>query len=481
MNTKSIALVTAFGLLLAASSALASPRVWKDASSGRTLTGEFVELTKDAVKVRRANGDVVSLPLSHLTEEDIAFAKGASDKGGALANDWPSWRGARRDGHSPDTTSMAKWPEGGPELVWAFEDCGKGYSCPAVVGNLLYFTGSRKGKAEVICIDAGTGEEVWASTIGTDPEEGYNTRWGAGTRGAATVDDGMVYAMNANGDVSCMTADKGEKKWSVSLVDDFGGKIPGWGYSESPLIDGDKLIVTPGGEKGAIIALEKKTGKTIWQSRNLTDPAQYSSVIVADVNGKRQYIQLFMKKLAGVSADTGDLLWSTKWPGRTAVIPTPIYSEGHVYISSGYGVGSKLVDISGKEAKDVWSNKVMKNHHGGVIKVGEHVYGFSDGPGLVCQNFKTGEQVWSERGEGKSKGAVHYVDGMLVCIDESEGSCFLAKASPDGFEELGRFPMPRKTKLREGTSGKIWTHPVVVNGKLYLRDQDLVFCFDVKG
>ena len=202
MNTKSIALVTAFGLLLAASSALASPRVWKDASSGRTLTGEFVELTKDAVKVRRSNGDIVSLPLSRLTEEDIAFAEGASDKGGALANDWPSWRGTRRDGHSPDTTSMAKWPEGGPELVWAFEDCGKGYSCPAVVGNRLYFTGSRKGKAEVICIDAGTGEEVWASTIGTDPEEGYNTRWGAGTRGAATVDDGMVYAMNANGDVS---------------------------------------------------------------------------------------------------------------------------------------------------------------------------------------------------------------------------------------------------------------------------------------
>ena len=480
MNTKSIATFAAIGLL-SASPAPASPRVWKDASSGRTLTAEFVELTKDSVKVRRSNGTVVSLPLSRLTAEDIAFAKGAAKSGGALANDWPSWRGAERNGHSPDKGILAKWPEGGPKLVWAFEDCGKGYSSPSVVGNRLYYTGSRKGKAEIICLDAGSGEEVWSTIIGIDPEKGYNTGWGAGTRGAPTVDDGLVYAMNANGDLICVTADMGEKKWALSLVEDFGGGIPGWGYSESPLIDGNKLIVTPGGAQGAIVALDKKTGKAIWQSKDLKDGAQYSSVIVADVKGKRQYIQLFMKTLAGVDAETGDVLWTSKWPGRTAVIPTPIYSDGHVYISSGYGVGSKLVDITGGEAKDVWSNKVMKNHHGGVIKVGDHLYGFSDGPGLVCQDFKTGEQVWNERGEGKSKGAVHYVDGMLVCIDESEGSCFLAKVSPDGFEELGRFPMPSKTKLRDGNGGKVWTHPVVVNGKLYLRDQDLVFCFDVQG
>ena len=480
MNTKSLATFAALGLL-AASPALASPRVWKDASSGRTLTAEFVELTKDSVKVRRSSGKVVSLPLSRLTAEDIAFAKGAAKGGGALANDWPSWRGADRNGHSPDKGVLAKWPDGGPKLVWAFEDCGKGYSSPSVVGNRLYYTGSRKGKAEIICLDAGSGEEVWSTIIGIDPEKGYNTGWGAGTRGAPTVDDGLLYAMNANGDLVCVTADKGEKKWALSLVEDFGGGIPGWGYSESPLIDGNKLIVPPGGAQGAIVALDKKTGKAIWQSKDLKDGAQYSSVIVADVKGKRQYIQLFMKTLAGVDAETGDVLWTSKWPGRTAVIPTPIYSDGHVYISSGYGVGSKLVDITGGEAKDVWSNKVMKNHHGGVIKVGDHLYGFSDGPGLVCQDFKTGEQVWNERGEGKSKGAVHYVDGMLVCIDESEGSCFLAKASPDGFEELGRFPMPSKTKLRDGNGGKVWTHPVVVNGKLYLRDQDLVFCFDVQG
>ena len=273
---------------------------------------------------------------------------------------------------------------------------------------------------------------------------------------------------------------KGEKRWSVNLVEDFGGGIPGWGYSESPLVDGNKIIATPGGGQGAIVALDKKTGKTIWQSKDLKDGAQYSSVIVATVQGKRQYIQLFMKTLAGVDAETGDVLWTSSWPGRTAVIPTPIYVDGHVYISSGYGVGCKLVDISDGKARDVWENKVMKNHHGGVIRVGDHVYGFSDGPGLVCQNIKTGEQVWNARGEGKGKGAVHYADGMLICLDESEGSCFLAKASPDGFEELGRFSLPSKTKLPRG-GGKIWTHPVVVGGKLYLRDQDIVHCFDVSG
>ena len=477
--TKKLLLIFTSLALLVTNPAQASPRVWKDSASGRTLTAEFVELTANSVRVRRPDGRIIAIPLSRLAAEDITFARAASESAGALANDWPSWRGPGRDGHSSDKGILRKWPTGGPDLVWTFEDCGRGYSSPSVVGDRLYFTGSRKGKAEIICVDAGSGEEEWSATIGRDPEEGYNTGWGAGTRGAPTVDDGLVYAINANGDLVCVTADKGEKKWSVSLVDDFGGAIPGWGYSESPLVDGNKIIATPGGGQGAIVALNKKTGKTIWQSTDLKDGAQYPSVIVATVQGRRQYIQLFMKTLAGVDAGTGEVLWTSSWPGRTAVIPTPIHVDGHVYISSGYGVGCKLVDISDGVAKDVWKNKVMKNHHGGVIRVADHVYGFSDGLGLVCQNIKTGEQVWNARGEGKGKGAVHYADGMLICLDESEGSCFLAKASPEGFEELGRFAFPRKTKLPRG-GGKIWTHPVVVGGKLYLRDQDIVHCFKVR-
>ncbi|NNM29810.1 MAG: PQQ-binding-like beta-propeller repeat protein, partial [Akkermansiaceae bacterium] len=232
---------------------------------------------------------------------------------------------------------------------------------------------------------------------------------------------------------------------------------------------------------GAIVALDPNTGRTIWSSGDLTDGAQYSSVVPAEVNGKRQYIQLFMKTLAGVDAKDGKLLWTSKWPqGRTAVIPTPIYHDGHVYMTSGYGAGCKLVKIDGGDAEVVWENKVMKNHHGGVVRVADHVYGFSDAMGVVCQEFMTGEKKWNEKGEGKQKGAVHYADGMLYCLNEGDGSVFLVEATPDGYKETGRFSLPRETKLREGTKGKVWTHPVVIGGRLYLRDQDLLFCYDVK-
>lgn len=482
MTTKTLCSLTVIGLLAGASLGLAKERVWTDAKSGKTITAEFVGVSGDKVKLKLSSGRTVDVPLARLTVEDQTIAKSAARAGGGAAagTDYPGWRGANRDGHSPDKGLLKEWPEGGPKLLWTFDDCGKGYSAPSVAGGRLYYTGARKGKAEIICLDAGSGKELWATEIGGDPEKGYNTSWGAGTRGAVTIDDGLAYAINANGDLVCVSADKGAKKWHKSLVDDFGGKIPSWGYSESPLVDGNKVIVTPGGKQGAIVALDKKTGATIWASKDLTDGAHYSSVIVADVKGKRQYIQLFMKTLAGVDAESGELLWTSKWPGRTAVIPTPIYHDGHVYVTSGYGAGCKLVKIDGGKAEDVWDNKTIKNHHGGVIKVGSHVYGFSDGGGLVCQDFMTGEKKWNEKGQGKNKGAVHYADGMLYCVDEQEGSVFLAEATPAGFTETGRFPMPGVTELRKGTQGKVWTHPVVVGGKLYLRDQDLVFCLDVK-
>lgn len=486
MTTKTLAALAATSLAIGTFFAPAHARIWTDAKTGRTIEAEFVGVTGDKVQLRRSNGRTVEVPLAQLSAADLEFVKtaGSSDAAGAAATasaDWPTWRGANRDGLSPDTGLLKEWPEEGPELLWTFDDAGKGYSSPAIVDGRLYLTGSRDEKAEIICIDTATGKELWASGIGNDPEKGYATRWGAGTRGAPTVSDGLVYAMSANGALVCVTADAGKKQWSKNLVDDFGGKIPEWGYSESPLADGAKLIVTPGGDDGAIVALDKKTGKTLWQSEDLTDPAQYSSVVPAEVGGKRQYIQLFMKTLAGVDAETGEVIWTSGWPdGRTAVIPTPIYHDGHVYVTSGYGAGCKLVNIEGGEAEEVWVNKEMKNHHGGVILVDGHVYGFSDGGGVICQNFKTGEKVWSERGQGKSKGAIAYADGMLYGLDEQERSVFLAEASPEGYKEHGFFVLPKETELRKGTSGKVWTHPVIVGGKLYLRDQDLLFCYNVK-
>ncbi len=265
---------------------------------------------------------------------------------------------------------------------------------------------------------------------------------------------------------------------------DMGGKRPNWGYTESVLVDGDNVICTPGGKQGTIAALNKKTGEVVWRSKDVTDDAHYSSVIVADHNGKHQYIQLMMAKLVGVDAGSGDLLWETDWVGKTAVIPTPIFHDGHVYITSGYGAGCKLVKLETDKEADkavtvVYENKNMKNHHGGVILVGDYLYGYSDGFGWVCQNFKTGELVWNDK-EKLGKGCIGCVEGMLYLVEEKDGKVVLIEASPEGWKEHGRFTLEPQTTLRK-PKGRIWTHPVVSNGRLYLRDQELVFCFDVKA
>ncbi|MEM7041110.1 MAG: PQQ-binding-like beta-propeller repeat protein, partial [Bacteroidota bacterium] len=298
---------------------------------------------------------------------------------------------------SPDTDLLKSWPEDGPELLWTYENAGSGYSSAAVVDGKLYTLGSRDRQEMVICLDANTGKELWTAEFETDPEEGYRTQWGAGPRSTPTVSDGHVYALGVAGDIVCLTADKGTKVWSKNLVSDFGGAVSRWGYSESPTVDGDKVLVTPGGSKGAIVALNKKTGAKLWQSKKLKDSAEYSSVVVADVNGKPQYIQLFMNTLAGVDAANGNLLWKSNWPqGRTAVIPTPIHRDGHVFMTSGYRAGAKLVKVDGKKAEDVWENQEMINHHGGVVLIGDHVYGFSDQRkgNLMCIDFMTGEVAW---------------------------------------------------------------------------------------
>ena len=253
-----------------------------------------------------------------------------------------------------------------------------------------------------------------------------------------------------------------------------------WGYCESVLVDGDMVICTPGEDQGAIAALDAKTGEVRWQAKEVTDGAQYASVVIANINGQRQYVQLFQKNLVGVAAKDGKLLWSADWNGRTAVIPTPIVRDNIVYISSGYGVGSMAVEIDENfEVKELYRNKIMKNHHGGVILVGDHLYGYSDARGWLCQDFKTGEVVWAYE-EDLKKGAIGCADGMLYCLDETNGTVALAEASPEGWKETGRFQLSPQTKIRS-SSGKIWTHPVIANGKLYLREGDLVHCYSLKG
>jgi outer membrane protein assembly factor BamB len=387
--------------------------------------------------------------------------------------DWPQWRGPDRSDVSKETGLLKSWPAGGPKKVWMFENAGKGYAGFSVVKGRLYTMGTRTNSEVLLSLDASTGQEQWVTTLAGM----LNNDWGDGPRGTPTVNGDNVYVMSGNGTLVCVQASDGKIVWKKKMSE-LGGRTPGWGYTESPLVDGDLVVCTPGGSKGALAAFDKKTGDLKWQSKDFTDEAQYASIVPADLNGTRQYIQLTMKSVAGLAAADGKLLWRHNWPGQTAVIPTPVYQDGHVYVTSGYGAGCMLLKIGdGNQVTGIYTNKVMKNHHGGVVLIGDHIYGNAD-PGWICQNLKTGEEVWSHRDFGK--GAISSADGMLYCLEENSGTVALIEASPAGWSEKGRMKLEPQSKIRS-SRGKIWTHPVISNGRLYLRDQDLIFCYDVKG
>jgi outer membrane protein assembly factor BamB len=396
---------------------------------------------------------------------------------GVRASDgnWPQWRGPDRTDVAKETGLLKSWPEGGPKRVWLFENAGLGYAGSSIVGGKLFTMGVRDGGEHLVAIDANAGKELWSAKMG----EALKNDWGDGPRGTPSVDGDRVFGMSGRGDLVCAGAEDGKVIWKHTMRE-FGGKTPGWGYTESVLVDGNKVVCTPGGDKGAIIALDKKSGELIWQSKDFTDGAQYASIIAVNHNGARQYIQLTKQHVVGLAAADGKVLWTSTWPGSTAVIPTPIFHDGHVYVTSGYGVGCKLIKIgANNEASDVYSNKEMVNHHGGVILVDGLVYGHSDRAGWLCQNFKTGEKVWAEK-SALGKGAIAYADGMLYCLAERDGTVALIEASPKGWKEHGRFKLDPQTTQRSA-QGKIWTHPVVTGGRLYLRDQELLSCYDVKA
>ena len=370
---------------------------------------------------------------------------------------------------------LQDWPEGGPKKMWTVNDAGLGYSGVTVQAGSLYTMGAFDKKEMLLAYNSSSGEKLWEVHVG----ELLTNGWGDGPRMSPTISNGKIYALGARGNLLCVLAKNGKQVWKKSLVDDLGGKVPGWGYTESVLVDQGKVICTPGGKDGAIAALDADSGRTIWRTKSFTDGAQYSSPISIMHQGKKQYVQLVMKNIVGIDPGNGSVLWKSKWPGKVAVIPTPIFSNGHVYVTSGYGVGCKLVKLGDNYPTNVYENKVMKNHHGGVIKVGEHLYGYSDGVGWACQDFKTGELIWNEK-KALGKGAIAYADNRLYCQGEGDGRLILIDASPTGWKIHGEFTISPQTKKRN-PKGRIWTHPVICDGKLYLRDQEYILCYNIKN
>lgn len=393
------------------------------------------------------------------------------------AEDWPQWRGPNRDGKSADTGLLKEWPADGPKLAWKATGLGKGYANMSVAAGRLFTMSDRDSTGYVTALDAADGKILWSAKVGAAGAPGMPGWSYPGPRCTPTVSGDLVFALDAWGEMICVSAADGKEQWRKNFGKDFGGKPPTWGYSESPLVDGDQVMVTPGGSQGAMVALEKKTGRLLWQSKDFTDDAHYSSIVPADIDGTRQYVQLTAASVVGISAKDGSVLWKAPRKGNVAVIPTPVVDGNLIYVTSGYNAGSHLFKVTSNAGKfsveQVYANRAMANHHGGVVKVGDHVYGYSDSKGLACQNFQTGEIVWSEK-EKIKKGCVSYADGGLYCRDEDTGTMILLEASPAGYKEKGRFLQPDRAKEQA------WPHPTIANGKLYLRDQDALLCYNVK-
>lgn len=397
------------------------------------------------------------------------------------AADWPQWRGPNRDGVSTETGLLKTWPKDGPPVVWTVKGCGSGFSSVAIADGVIYGTGAKGGKNIAWARKESDGSEIWTVPYaeGNEPNS------------TPVVSGGKVYVLTVGGTLACLDAKSGKMVWTKSFTGDFGGEVPGWGFSETPLIDGDKLICTPGADKAAVVALNKDTGAVLWKAEvNRTDAAGYASPIMATVGKVPMYITLLGKRggVVAVHADSGKLLWQyTKINNGTANIPTVVTRDDLVWCSTGYDDGGSALlkmKASGKDAVSItevkrYRSSELQNHHGGMILVGDHVYfGHGHNNGYpACVEFKTGEIKWQE-GKGAAGGggsaAVVYADGMLY-FRYQNGVVALIEANPDGLKVAGSF-------REAGRSGReTWAHPVVANGKLYLRDQDKLVCYDVKA
>jgi outer membrane protein assembly factor BamB len=302
---------------------------------------------------------------------------------------------------------------------------------------------------------------------------GYRNGMGDGPRSTPTIDGSRVYVEGGNGDLACLDAETGRTIWHLNLVKDFGGGRPGWGYCESPLVEGNLLIVTPGGSKGTVVALDKLTGKVIWRSEGVHEGAHYSSPIAASIGGVREVVQFAAKNVFGLNAADGKLLWSYgKANNGTANCATPVVLDNHVFASSAYGTGGGLAKISGQgtdqKAEEVYFEKKMANHHGGLVLVGDHMYGFNDGA-LIAMNYLTGKIAWMSRSVGK--GSLVYADGMLYCLGE-KSEVGLVEAYPNEYRERGRFKI-------DNFGRPSWAHPIVTGGRLYIRNMHRLTAYDV--
>ena len=382
-------------------------------------------------------------------------------------DDWPQWRGPNRDGRSAEKGLLKDWPAGGPPLAWQATGAGEGYSSFAVSNGRVYTLGARSGTEYLIAYDAASGKRLWEAANGRR----FDNDRGSGPRATPTVDGDKVYAFGASGDLSAIDAASGKPLWKVNVLSKFGGSNIQWGLSESPLVLSDRILVNAG---GPIVALKKTDGSQIWKSDG-SEPAGYSSAVLIDVGGIQQAVFFTHSRVVGVDVNTGKRLWNYQPVANdVANIATPIVRENRVFVSSDYGTGAALLELTpsggGVRSKEVYFTRDMRNHHASSVLVGDHLYGFSSAI-LTAMNFGTGQVAWRDRSVGK--GSLVFADDRLYLYSEG-GTVGLVEANPAAYREHGRF------QIRSGNL-PTWSHPVVSGGKLFLRDQDTIYAYDVRA
>jgi outer membrane protein assembly factor BamB len=424
--------------------------------------------------------------LLRVTSAALLLCLSVSSPAQTVTSDWPQWRGPERTGISQEKGLLKQWPKEGPKLLWHVNYIGDGYSTPSVVGSRLYLMSNRGMENEFVqALSTQDGKVIWSTRVGNVGNPNQDPPYPK-ARSTPTVDGNLVYALGSDGDFVCLDTKTGKIRWQKSLRKDFGGQPHDWAYAESPLVDGDVVVVTPGGEQATIVALNKKTGAVIWKSAIPGgDAAGYASAIVVQAGGRKQYVQFLSKGIVGVDAKTGEFLWRYKEVVKgPAQAFTPVTRGDYVYggaLSIGGGLVRLKPEGAGVVAEQVYFERGLPNGFGGAVLVGDYLYGTgtAESP-LVAVEFTTGKVKWKADGFGMSSFA--YADGHLY-VHNKNGDLVLVEVTPEAYREKGRFtpPNPPKKKVVGQMAEKAFAYPVIANGRLYIRDLETLWVYDIKA